>query len=142
MAGFMLAGAAILASIGDRPFIRQARRAGVYAALVHYLFVSMRWCVYTSALSIPAILFDPIWKLSWYPFAFGIWGFVALTALFASLRALRVYSPRSCDMFLRTSALAIPNPLHPIRDPCFHRWRKVQALVNLAEVVSPSYEAP
>jgi len=29
----MLAAASILASIGDRPFIRQARRAGVYASL-------------------------------------------------------------------------------------------------------------
>jgi len=92
IAGFMLAAAAILASIGDRPFIRQARRAGVYAKLIHYLFVSMRWCIYTASVSIPAILFEPIWKLNWYPVALACWGFLTFTALFASLRALQMFT--------------------------------------------------
>ena len=92
IAGFMLAAAAILASIGDRPFIRQARRAGVYAKLIHFLFVSMRWSIYTAAVSIPAILFDPIWRFSWYPIALGAWGFVTLTALLSSIRALQMFT--------------------------------------------------
>lgn len=91
-AGFMLAAAAILASIGDRPFIRQAKRAGVYSNLIHYLFVSMRWCIYGASISIPAVLYSPAWKLKWYPFALGIWGFVVLTSLFTSFRALRSFT--------------------------------------------------
>jgi hypothetical protein len=92
VAGFMLAAAAILASIGDRPFIRQAKRAGAYTALIHYLFVSMRWCIGSTSISILAMLFDAIWKLWWYPVGLGVWGFITFTALFASVRALQTFT--------------------------------------------------
>lgn len=92
IAGFMLAAAAILASVGDRPFIRQARRAGVYGKLIHFLFVSIRWSIYAASISVPAILFDPIWKLRWYPIALGCWAFVTFTALFSSIRALQMFT--------------------------------------------------
>lgn len=92
IAGFMLAAAAILASIGDRPFIRQARRAGVYSQLIHYLFVSMRWGIYTAAFSVLGILFDPAWRLQWYSFAIALWGYLTFTALFSSIRALQMFT--------------------------------------------------
>jgi hypothetical protein len=91
-AGFMLAAASILASIGDRPFIRQARRAGVYASLIGHLFTAMRWSIGVAVLSLPAILFDPQWRLPWYGVGIWVWAFVAFTALSASIRALRTFT--------------------------------------------------
>ncbi len=71
-AGFMLAAAAILASIGDRPFIRRAKRAGVYTALIGFLFVAMRWSIATVALSISALILNPDWYLKWHAGAVGV----------------------------------------------------------------------
>ena len=92
VAGFMLTAASILTGLADRPFIRSAKRAGVYTSLVANLFSAMRWCIAATVVSLPALLFNPDWKLAWYPFALGVWSFISFTALGASVRALTTFT--------------------------------------------------
>jgi hypothetical protein len=63
----------------------------VYANLIKDLFIAMRWCVAVTAISLPALLFNPEWKLSWYPVALWVWMFVAFTALGTSIRSLKSF---------------------------------------------------
>lgn len=92
IAGFVLAAAAIIASIGDRPFVRFAKRSGVYSRLVSRLFSLMRWCFASAVLFITAIAFKPEWRLEWYPYAIWIWGFTAFTALLSAVRVAKTFA--------------------------------------------------
>jgi len=93
IAGFTLTAASILVSIGDRPYVREAKRAGVYGRLVSNLFTSMRWCIACLAVSIPAMLFHPDWKMNWYPAGLAVWGLLCGVATgTSSLRSLSTFS--------------------------------------------------
>ena len=92
LAGFSLTAASILATIGDRPFLRSVKRAGVYRLLISNLFTSMRWCICLTIISIPALLFKPTWNVPWQVVALVFWLFVSFTAAGTSIRALRTFT--------------------------------------------------
>ncbi len=90
--GFLLTASSILVSADDRKIVQAAKQIGAYRLLVKYMLAATYWCLVTAVVSAVALLFDPQWRLVWYPMAFTGWLFFAVAAAAALLRVLVVFA--------------------------------------------------
>jgi hypothetical protein len=90
--GFLLTANSILVSADDKTIIRLAKEAGVYKVLVRYMLSATYWCLMAAILSVIGLLYDPAWRLPWYPSALAMWMFFASGATASLFRVLLVFA--------------------------------------------------
>jgi len=90
--GFLLTANSILVSADDKWILQRAKEAGVYKSLVRYMLSATRWCLFSAMLSAAALIYDPLWKLWWFPYGITVWIFLAAGAGASLLRVLSVFA--------------------------------------------------
>jgi hypothetical protein len=89
--GFLLSASALLVAVKGSWYKQRAKEAGVYRSLIRYLFRAMWLSLALMVVSITGLSYDVLWWNS-HSYMISIWLSIAVAALGATIRALRIFS--------------------------------------------------